>query len=103
MESIHLVFRLLALSQVFLIVSYLLLFQRNRNGLLLVLLAFGFFSYLAQPLTVLEFGRGYLLYVLNFIALSIPAILWLVGDCFFNDSEEIPVWFLRHLCILDVG
>lgn len=90
MESIHLVFRLLAFSQGFLIICYLLLFQRNRNGLLLTLLAFVSFTYLAQPLAFLEFARGYLLSGLNLVAMSIPGLLWLVGNRFFNDSEEIP-------------
>lgn len=102
MESIHLVFRLLAFSQVFLLICTLLLFQRNRNGLLLALLAFGAFSYLAQPLAFLEFGRGYLLSGLNLVAMSIPGLLWLVGNRFFNDSEEIPAWFFP-LCIAYIG
>ncbi|GJM11790.1 MAG: transcriptional regulator [Pseudohongiella sp.] len=94
MEAIHLIFRLLALSQVFLLTAYLLLFQRNRNGSLLALLSFGFLAYLAQPVIVEEFGRSYLLYTMSFVATTIPAIIWLLANRLINDSEEIPVWFV---------
>lgn len=94
METIHLTFRLLALSQGVFLLLYLLWFQRNRAGFLLAILVSAFCAYLAQPLVFYQLGRGPILQLLSVFATTIPALLWLVMSRFLNDTLIVPRWFI---------
>lgn len=94
MEVIHLVFRLLALSQICFTFLYLLILQRNRNGAIMLSVCLCFMSYLSAPLVSSQLGEGLLLMLLALLATLIPAALWLLGNRFFNDDTAIPAAFV---------
>lgn len=94
METTHLIFRLLALSQGIFLFLYLLWFQRNRAGILLAMLVFSLCAYLTQPLVFYQYGRGAILQLVSVFATAIPALLWLVMSRFLNDAVVVPRWFI---------
>ena len=90
LPTIHMVFRLMALSQVLLLVSYLLVYERHRTGGLMALTAASFCCYLVMPFV---WNTPFSSTFLDFFASSIPALVWLLARLFFVDSKSIPVWF----------
>ena len=81
---------MMALSQVLLLVIYLLAFERHRIGAVMALTAFGFCCYLVMPFVwYTDFPSVYL----DVFASSIPALVWLLARLFFVDSKAIPIWF----------
>ncbi len=83
-------FRALALSQVLMLVVYLLLFERHRLGLVMALAAFSFCCYLAMPML---YQAGIPTALPDLFASSIPAIVWILARVFFEDDRTIPVPF----------
>lgn len=88
-----LLFRALALSQVLLLVGYLLVNERHRLGLFMALAAFSFCCYLAMPLI---YHAGLPTSGPDLFASSIPAIVWILAWQFFEDERKVPltVWVL---------
>jgi AraC-like DNA-binding protein len=93
MEEIHYSFRMLALSQVILLCLYLLLYERNRLGLLIAATAFTFACYLVMPFRLDPTELSFINESGIIISSSAPAILWLLAQQFFNDEKPIPLGF----------
>jgi AraC-like DNA-binding protein len=93
METLHYLFRLLALSQVLFLSLYVGIFARSRIGILIAVTCLGFASYLASPFIHGQWEMGALAIPVELMAASIPALIWLLARAFFEDKRRIPVWF----------
>ncbi len=98
MEDIQFVFRLLTLSQVFLLAVHVLVAQRNALGLLIAVTCGAFACYLVLPLLLPAQGPG--LTVLMLLASSIPGLLWLVVRWLFQDDRGFPPWPFFVICLV---
>lgn len=94
MELFHQFFRLLAFSQGLFLCVYLLIYQRNKTGLLFFAVALSASSYLIVPLVYRHFGLGPLEMILAGMATAFPALLWLLASRFFNDELRFPPLFV---------
>lgn len=90
MEMLHYSFRLLAFSQGLFLLGYLLLYQRNRASLILIATIICLCGYLLSPILFWQFGDGLALSIAAFLGTAVPAVLWLLGNRFFNDQETAP-------------
>ncbi len=91
--------RLLAVSQLLLLVILLLRSERHLTGGLFALTAIAFMAYLLIPLSRSYFFSGTLHELLVILATSIPALLWLAARRFFSDAGNIPWPFWCWWCL----
>lgn len=93
MELLHYSFRLLALSQVVTFLVYVFLYQKHRLGYYQLLAGCGFAAYLVIPFVDSGWGNAGIRWLIELLASSIPAFVWLMGRAFFEDDRHIPGWF----------
>lgn len=92
MEELNYLFRVLTLSQVLLLVASLLVFERNRESILVAISAIAFGCYLMLPFTEWVSFEWRVIPIV--FATSIPSLLWLLAYWFFNDARNIPCWLI---------
>lgn len=92
-DIIQFTFRLMAAAIALQFAIHLVVFHRNKLGLLTSAAAICFVSYLVIPISreLWKFELTHQLILL--LATSIPAMLWLVGKHYFDDDAQIPYWF----------
>ena len=93
MESLDLIFRLMAVSQVLAWCLYCLLFHRTRIGYLALLLGLGIAGYLVSPFPFELGGRNYFGLLGGPAGNLIPALAWLLVFRLFSDATRVPKIF----------
>jgi len=93
MDSLDYIFRLMAVSQIAIWLTYCLYFYRTAQGYLLsaFLVSIGF--YFVTPFTDI-WGWGKLEIFAHLLGNLIPALLWILSRHFFSDKSNIPVAFI---------
>lgn len=102
MQFLHYASSFLAISQLlFMALFYLVYYRRQLLGRLMSFYAFCLIAYIASTLPEIDNGPRIFEIPLNMLAITAPALLWVITRYLFVDEPKIdkPIWFVIVLYI----